>query len=168
METERSGLPYWESKPSAHRHRTARTTRQINGAKFLEARAIRRLLSGLPRVSQKYVASDWRVIDLISFILARNYNGFGEYMDWTWRVHDLFWFILTRNYNGFVVDMDSLDQADLHFSKELQWFRGGHGFISSSESSFRQGITIVWEWILIGHVSSRFDPRYKNTVSVNS
>ena len=69
-------------------------------------------------------------------ILARNYNGFGEYMDWTWRVHDLFWFILIRNYNGFVVDMDSLDQADLHFSKELQWFRGGHGFISSSESSF--------------------------------
>ena len=43
-------------------------------------------------------------------------------------VHDLFWFILTRNYNGFVVDMDSLDQADLHFSKELQWFCGGHGF----------------------------------------
>ena len=57
-------------------------------------------------------------------------------MDWTWRVHDVFWFILTRNYNGFVQDMDSLDQADLHFSKELQWFRGGHGFISSSESSF--------------------------------
>ena len=57
-------------------------------------------------------------------------------MDWTWSVHDLFWLILMRNYNGFVVDMDSLDQADLHFSKELQWFRGGHGFISSSESSF--------------------------------
>ena len=55
--------------------------------------------------------------------------GHGEYMDR--RI-----FILTRNYNGFVVDMDSLDQADLHFSKELQWFRGGHGFISSSESSF--------------------------------
>ena len=30
----------------------------------------------LSRVSRKYVASDWRVIDLISFILARNYNGF--------------------------------------------------------------------------------------------
>ena len=57
-------------------------------------------------------------------------------MDRTWRAHDVFWFILTRNYNGFVQDMDSLDQADLHFSKELQWFRGGHGFISSSESSF--------------------------------
>ena len=41
-------------------------------------------------------------------------------MDWTWRVHDLFWFIPTENYNGFVVDMDSLDQANLHFSKELQ------------------------------------------------
>ena len=71
-------------------------------------------------------------------------------MDRTWRVHDVFWFILTRNYNGFVVDMDSLDQADLHFSKELQWFRGGHGFISSSESSFYEGITMVslWTWIL--------------------
>ena len=33
VETERSGVPYRESKPSAHRHRTARTTRQINGAK---------------------------------------------------------------------------------------------------------------------------------------
>ena len=89
-------------------------------------------------------------------------------MDWTWRVHDLFWFISIRNYNGFVVDMDSLDQANLHFSKELQWFRGGHGFISSSESSFQPGITIVWEWTWIGHGFSRFDPRYKNKVSVNS
>ena len=69
-------------------------------------------------------------------ILARNHNGLGEYMDWTWSVHDLFWFILTRNYNGFVVDMDSLDQANLHFSEELQWFRGGHGFCTSSERSF--------------------------------
>ena len=40
VETERSGVPYRESKPSAHRHRTARTTRQINGANSLEARAI--------------------------------------------------------------------------------------------------------------------------------
>ena len=32
VETERSGVPYRESKPSAHRHRTARTTQQINGA----------------------------------------------------------------------------------------------------------------------------------------
>ena len=41
--TERSGDPHRESKPSAHRHRTARiarTTRQINGAmSFLVARA---------------------------------------------------------------------------------------------------------------------------------
>ena len=61
-----------------------------------------------------------------------------------------FLLILIRDYNGFVVDMDSLDQADLHFSKELQWFRGGHGFISSSESSFYQGITMVLfrTWIL--------------------
>ena len=27
-----AGVPHRESKPSAHRHRTARTTRQINGA----------------------------------------------------------------------------------------------------------------------------------------
>ena len=35
VKTERSGVPHRESKPSAHRHRTARiarTTRQINGA----------------------------------------------------------------------------------------------------------------------------------------
>ena len=31
--TERSGDPHRESKPSAQRQRTARTTRQINGAK---------------------------------------------------------------------------------------------------------------------------------------
>ena len=62
-------------------------------------------------------------------ILAGNHNGLGEYMDWTWSVHDLFWFILIRNYNGFVVDMDSLDQANLHFSKELHWFRGRHGIV---------------------------------------
>ena len=40
VETERSGVPHRESKPSAHRHRTARTTRQINGANSSEARAI--------------------------------------------------------------------------------------------------------------------------------
>ena len=31
---------------------------------------------------------------------------------------------------------------NFHFSKELQWFRGGHGLFSSSESSFLQGITM--------------------------
>ena len=46
----------------------------------------------------------------------------------TWRVHGVLWFILARNYNGFGVDMDSLGQANLHFSQELQCFRGGHGF----------------------------------------
>ena len=40
VETERSGVPYRESKPSAHRRRTARTTRQITGANSSEARAI--------------------------------------------------------------------------------------------------------------------------------
>ena len=47
-------------------------------------------------------------------------------------------FILARNYNGFVVDMDSLVPVNLHFSKELQWFRGGHGLFSSSECSFKK------------------------------
>ena len=39
---------------------------------------------------------------------------------------------------------------EVHFDKELQWFFGGHGFFSSSEPSFQQGITIVlwWAWIL--------------------
>ena len=45
-------------------------------------------------------------------------------------------FILARNYNGFLVDMDSLVQVNLHFSKELQCFRGGHGFFISSSYSF--------------------------------
>ena len=43
VETERSGVPHRESKPSAHRHRTARiarTTRQINGS--LKIAAMRR------------------------------------------------------------------------------------------------------------------------------
>ena len=55
----------------------------------------------------------------------------------TWRVHGVLRFILARNYNGFVVDMDSLGQANLHFSKELQCFRGGHGFCETvgSESN---------------------------------
>ena len=89
-------------------------------------------------------------------------------MDWTWRVHDLFWFISIRNYNGFVVDMDSLDQANLRFSKELQWFRGGHGFFSSRESSFLQGMIMFswWTWILwdrqIGVKSASSPPRPKS------
>ena len=45
----------------------------------------------------------------------------------TWRVQAVLRFILIRNYNVFLVDMDYLLQVDLHFSKELQWFRGGHG-----------------------------------------
>ena len=60
----------------------------------------------------------------------------GEYMESTWRVHDLFWFILIRNYNGFVVDMDSLDQADLHFSKELRNF---NVFSSGRRLSYTSG-----------------------------
>ena len=52
----------------------------------------------------------------------------------TWRVHGVLEFILARNYNGFGVDMDSLGQANLHFSKELQCFRGGHGFCETVRS----------------------------------
>ena len=55
---------------------------------------------------------------------------------WTSYRYDKRTFILARNYNGFVVDMDYLVQVNIQFSKELQWFRGGHGFFSSSESSF--------------------------------
>ena len=46
--------------------------------------------------------------------------------------------------------MDSLVPVNFHFSKELQWFRAGHGSFSSRESSFQQGITMVswWTWIL--------------------
>ena len=43
-------------------------------------------------------------------------------------------FMLIGNYNGFVVDMDSLGQANLHFSEELQCFRGGHGFCETVRS----------------------------------
>ena len=52
----------------------------------------------------------------------------------TWRVPGVLRFILARNYNGFVVDMDSLYQAHLHFSEELQCFRGGHGFCETVRS----------------------------------
>ena len=52
----------------------------------------------------------------------------------TWRVHGVLRFIFAKNYNGFVVDMDSLGQANLHFSRELQGFRGGHGFCETVRS----------------------------------
>ena len=52
----------------------------------------------------------------------------------TWRVHGVLRFILVSDYNGFGVDMDSLGQADLHFSWELQCFRGGHGFCETVRS----------------------------------
>ena len=55
----------------------------------------------------------------------------------TWRVHAVLRFILSWNYNGFLVDMDSLVQVDLHFCKEVQWFRSGHGLDMASEGSIR-------------------------------
>ena len=52
-----------------------------------------------------------------------------------WRVQAVLRFILTRNYYVFLVDMDFLVQVNLHFRKELQCFRGGHGFFISSSYS---------------------------------
>ena len=57
-------------------------------------------------------------------------------MESTWRVQAVLRFILIRNYNGFLVDMDFLVQMDVHFSKELQWFRRVHGEYMSSLGSF--------------------------------
>ena len=45
-------------------------------------------------------------------------------------------FILTKNYMGFVVDMDSLYQVNVNFSKELQWFRCGPAIAMIREPSF--------------------------------
>ena len=42
-------------------------------------------------------------------------------------------FILARNYNGFLVDQLVDQLPEVHFNKELQWFRGGHGLFSSFE-----------------------------------
>ena len=36
--------------------------------------------------------------------------------------------------------MDSFVQVNLHFSQELQWFRGGHGFISSPNRACLYGV----------------------------
>ena len=55
---------------------------------------------------------------------------------WTWIILFKWIFILARNYNGFVVDMDSLVQVNLHFSKELQCFWRVHGFFISTSYSF--------------------------------
>ena len=73
-------------------------------------------------MSRKYVATPWQVIGLISFILARFYNGFlvDQLVDQL--SLGSFLLILIRNYNGFLVDMD---------------------FFRSRESSFEQGITMV-------------------------
>ena len=54
--------------------------------------------------------------------------------EWTWRVHGVLGFILARNYNGFGEYMESTWCPSVHFSKELYWFRGGHGFFRSSET----------------------------------
>ena len=62
------------------------------------------------------------------------WQGIIMVLESTRRVQAVLKFILARNYKGFVVDMDSLYQANLHFSQELQCFRGGHGFCETVRS----------------------------------
>ena len=69
VETERSGVPHRESKPSAHRHRTARIarmTRQINGA--MDFWRLGRTEADFPphRVVHEITS---RVLGVLSFIL---------------------------------------------------------------------------------------------------
>ena len=54
-------------------------------------------------------------LSLGSFLL-----GFIMVSRWIWIILFKRIFILARNYNGFVADMDSIVQANLHLSKELQ------------------------------------------------
>ena len=61
----------------------------------------------------------------------------------TWRVQAVLGFILIRNYNVFLVDMDYLVQVDLHFSKELQWLRGGHGNPEDQHVNKTKGISMI-------------------------
>ena len=85
-----------------------------------DSRAICGLFSCSPSVSRKYVPSIGRASVIISFILARFYNGFGEYMESTWRVH-----------GEYMVHF-------FDFDKELQWFRE-FMVVSSSQARFRKG-----------------------------
>ena len=75
---------------------------------------------------------------------------------WTWILWFKIIFILAGHCNGFVVDMDSSVQVNVHFSKELQWFLGGHGFVSSSGYSFLQRITRVSWWTCILYIEFIF------------
>ena len=50
----------------------------------------------------------------------------------TWRVHGVLEFILARNYHGFGEYMESTSCPWVHFNKELTCFFGGHGLFSSS------------------------------------
>ena len=47
-----------------------------------------------------------------------------------------FIFILDRNYKVFFKTIVQATIVQVHFNKELQWFRGGHRFFSSIETSF--------------------------------
>ena len=45
-------------------------------------------------------------------------------------------FVLARIYTVFLQAIIQATLVEVHFNKELHWLRGGHGFFSSSESSF--------------------------------
>ena len=45
-------------------------------------------------------------------------------------------FVLVRNYKVFFKGIVQATLVEVHFNQELQWFRGGHRFFSSIESSF--------------------------------
>ena len=83
VETERSGHPHRESKPSAHRHRTARiarTTRQINGAidfgGWGELRRFGPLTAGFTKCRPELLVSFWRL--LIHFIDELQWFRYGH------------------------------------------------------------------------------------------
>ena len=79
METERSGDPHRESKPSTqHTHRTHRTHDTTDQWRDIisVARAKVGGLDSSPPSSRNVAPSDGRVLGVFWFILARDYNGF--------------------------------------------------------------------------------------------
>ena len=45
-------------------------------------------------------------------------------------------FVLARNYKVFLQAIIQVTLVEVYFNEELHWLRGGHGFFSSSVSSF--------------------------------
>ena len=129
VKTERSGVPHRESKPSAHRHRTARiarTTRQINGAMQISvSRAKPGGLDCSPRGSRKLAPSPG-----CPFLRFEQ----GNIMVFLWTCP-----------NG--LTKIRVSWIYVHLSKELQWF----GAFPLAESLSHQGIIRV-SWIYV-HLS---------------